>query len=131
MPVTPAIPDTHSYLTTPGDTQGMLEGDLSVSIGDDAVEFTYTIENTGSDPVTANYRDGQKFDIFVTDGDQELWRWSHGRMFTMALEQRTFDPGERVSYSGTWNDPEPGSYTAVATCAANTIDARAETSFEV
>lgn len=109
----------------------MLEGTLSATVDSDAVEFSYTIENVGSNPITANYRDGQKFDIVVEADGDEAWRWSHNRMFTMALEEKTFSPGESVTYEATWDNPDEGTYTATATCAANTHSARATATVEV
>lgn len=109
----------------------MLEGTLSATVGSDGVAFSYTIENTGSDPVSVNYSDGQKFDIVVEADGDEAWRWSHGRMFTMALEQKTFSPGETATYEATWDDPDEGTYTATATCAANGHDARATTTVDI
>lgn len=109
----------------------MLSGNLTVSVTDDGVQFSYTIENTSSDPVTANYRDGQKFEIVVEQSGEEVWRWSHGRMFTMALEETTFEPGKTITHEATWEDAGSGEYTATATCAANQHDARATVTFSV
>lgn len=109
----------------------MLNGSLTVTVDGSTVTFTYEIENAGSSPVEVEYRDGQKFDIAVSEDGDEVWRWSTGRMFTMALEQRELDPGETATYEATWEDASYGEYTATATCAGQGVDARAEAEFEV
>ncbi|WP_101296721.1 BsuPI-related putative proteinase inhibitor [Halegenticoccus soli] len=109
----------------------MLDAILSVTPSDDRVEFALAVENAGDEPVTLSFRDGQRADFAVYEDGVEVWRWSEGRMFTMALGSETLDPGERVSYGGTWEEPSPGTYTALGTLAADGVDVEAKTDFSV
>jgi len=49
-----------------------------------------------SDPVRLTYASGQRFDIVLKSGDgKEVYRWSDGKAFTLALGTETFGPGEQ------------------------------------
>jgi hypothetical protein len=109
----------------------VLSTTLSVDRTDDGVQFSLAVENAGDDPVTLSFRSGMRADFAVRDGDEELWRWSEGRMFTQALGSETIEPGGRRSFGATWAEPEPGGYTAVGELAADDHDATAETEFSV
>lgn len=107
-----------------------LDGRLSVSVGD-AVTFEFIVTNGAAAPEELSFRSGHTADFAVFDGEDERWRWSEGRMFTQALQSATLEPGESVTYAGTWDDPSPGDYTAVATLAAENRDVKAEEQFSV
>jgi hypothetical protein len=122
-----------------------LDARLDVSVDDD-VSFTLTVTNPTTEHVELTFRNGQTADVVVRAdgvgdeagvgaGDGELhdvvWRWSDGRMFTQAIRTETLAPGEQAREEMTWEDPAPGSYTAVATLEANDASAHAENEFEV
>jgi hypothetical protein len=109
----------------------MLSTTLSVDLTDDDVQFSLAVENAGDESVTLSFRNGMRADFAVRDGDEVVWRWSEGRMFTQALGSETIDPGETRSFGATWEDPEPGGYTVVGELAADDHDATAETEFSV
>jgi len=94
-----------------------LEATLDASV-DGTVEFEFSVRNAGDSPVELQFRSGQVADVAVVDDGEEVWRWSDGRMFTQALHSQTLDPGESDSYEFTWEDPQPGTYTATATLEA-------------
>ena len=106
-----------------------LEATLDASV-DGAVEFEFTVNNTGDGPVELQFRSGKVADVAVLDDGEEVWRWSAGRMFTQALQSRTLAPGESVSHQFTWDDPQSGTYTARGTLEADK-DARATTTVTV
>ena len=106
-----------------------LEATLDAGV-DGAVKFEFSVRNTGDSPVELQFRSGKVADVAVFDDGEEVWRWSDGRMFTQALHSQTLDPGESDSHQFTWNDPEPGTYTAEGTLAAEQ-DAKATTSVTV
>ncbi|WP_256687417.1 BsuPI-related putative proteinase inhibitor [Halococcus qingdaonensis] len=108
-----------------------LTGTLDATVESDRVSFTFTVANDGDDPVTLSFRDSCSADFAVLDGDEERWRWSHGRMFTQALQSESIDPGESVSYEGEWEQPEAGTHTAVATLEADNQDCEAEIEISV
>ena len=104
-----------------------LEATLDVEVGD-VVTFTFTIENTGTEPVELTFSSGKRTDVVVrdTDTDEVVWRWSDGRMFTQALETVTFPPGEHIEQTHVWETPEPGEYVAIATLEGDIdVEARA------
>ncbi|MES3516415.1 MAG: BsuPI-related putative proteinase inhibitor [Natronomonas sp.] len=92
----------------------MLNTVLEVTVGD-GVEFRLTLSNGGDTPIELTFRDGCRVDFAaVSDGDT-VWRYSDGRMFTQAISTADLQPGESATFTATWNDPEPGDYTAEAT----------------
>lgn len=105
---------------------------LDVHVTDDAVSFSYAVTNAGDEAVDLQFPTAQTHDVVVvSDGDTELWRFSEGRMFAQMLQSSTLDPGETVTYDCSWDDPEPGSYTATAFLAANDADCEASAEFSV
>lgn len=106
------------------------EGDLDVT-ADDGIEFTLTVTNIDSESRRLEFRSGQIADFAVFDGDEEVWRWSDGRMFTQALQAETLEPGESLVQTGTWSNPASGTYVIVATLEASNADIEARTEFEV
>lgn len=108
-----------------------LNGTLDVTSTDDRVTFEFTVENDGDDPVTLSFRDAQKAEFAILADDEERWRWSDGRMFAQMLQSETLDPGESVTYDGTWEEPVPGQYGAVATLEATDRSVEARANFTV
>lgn len=106
-----------------------LESTLSVTVYD-AVTFSYEVTNAGSEPVELTFRSGKQADVVVLDGEQEVWRWSDGRMFTQAIREYTMEPGETITQEFTWDEPEPGEYEARAMLATETA-AEATTTFNI
>lgn len=107
-----------------------LDGQLVVATDHD-VEFRFTVTNTGTDSVELAFASGFVADFAVHRDDDEVWRWSDGRMFTQALQTETIAPGETFTHTGTWKDPKPGAYEAVATLEATNVDLEARTAFDV
>ncbi|MFC5970398.1 BsuPI-related putative proteinase inhibitor [Halomarina salina] len=107
----------------------MLTGELAVET-DGTVRFVFEVENTGEDPEEVTFRNGGHADCAVYDGDDEVWRWSVGQMFTQAIEHETVEPGETLRYGFEWEPPEPGEYTARAELRPEG-DCTAETTFSV
>lgn len=110
-----------------------LVGHLAVSVAVGTVRFTYTVENTGDDPVDVTFPSGQRYELVVTPatGGDPTWRASAGRMFTMAIERDRLAPGDGYRFEETMDDPAPGEYLAVATLAGREADAEAHARFIV
>lgn len=67
------------------------------------ISMTLAITNCEDGPVRRVYASGQQYDFVVSDDQQrELWRWSHGKAFTQAIQEATFESGETVTYTETW-----------------------------
>jgi hypothetical protein len=115
----------------------MLDAALATAATDDGIALSLRIENAGPEPVTLDFRTGQRAEFTAypaegegtdSDGDgaNHVWRYSAGRMFTQALGSETVPPGEAVSYEGTWRDPPAGTYRIVGEATATDRDVRAE-----
>jgi hypothetical protein len=109
----------------------MLDATLAADTDGDTVRLTLTVENTGTDPETLSFRDSQRAEFVVRDGDREIWRWSEGQMFAQLLGSETVDPGATVVYEGEWESASPGTYTVVGEVVDDDCDARAETTVTV
>ncbi len=108
-----------------------LAGTLDVTT-EGAVSFSFRVVNDGTSAIDLTFRSGKRADVVVRDREsqEEVWRWSDGRMFTQALERATLRPGEQIEQRFEWTDPDPGTYIAVGTLEADQ-DARAETELTV
>jgi hypothetical protein len=56
-----------------------------------------------------SYRNAQRYDFTVSDEQgEELWRWSHDRAFAQVIGEKTFEPGETVTYTEVWDQTTSG-----------------------
>lgn len=122
-------------MTEPDDSEedgDVLDATATAAVNDDgALVVTLTVENPGGDPVECSFRDGQRIEVVAerdTDGT-ERWRYSDGRMFSMATGTETVPSGGELSFDATWPDPDPGDYRVRAWLEA--VDATAEGTVEV
>lgn len=69
--------------------------------------------NTGRDE-TLTFPSGKKFDFWITDGAEEVWRWSEGMFFTQAVEEVEIPGGSGESFSQTWRAATTGELTVHA-----------------
>lgn len=73
------------------------------------VTFTITFANDAEEPVDFTFSSGQKFEIVVRDASgQEVYRFSEGKMFTMALETLKLEAGESVTFQDVWEYKKDG-----------------------
>ncbi|HEX2926521.1 MAG TPA: BsuPI-related putative proteinase inhibitor [Ruminiclostridium sp.] len=69
---------------------------------DDSIEMKITLTNNSKSAVNYNHSSGQKYDFVLLDSNKkELYRWSSGKMFTMAMINSKIDAGESVVYTET------------------------------
>lgn len=86
---------------------------LDVSV-DDRVHFALHVMNEGDRKVELNFKDGMTHDIAVLDEQgRQVWRWSDGRLFTAAYQNRVLARDDTLSFTESWKSPAPGQYTAV------------------
>jgi len=107
-----------------------LRGSLDATV-DDGVQFAFAVRNDGEEAVDLRFTDALEADFTVRDGDQEVWRFSEGRLFAQALGSETIAPGETATYEASWDEPDAGEYDAVATLEARTQDCEARAEFSV
>ena len=106
----------------------MLDATLTAEPTEAEVTLRLTVENTGDGPVSLSFSDGQRAEFVAERADdrQEVWRWSEGRTFAMALGNEELRPGETDTFEGTWEKPEGGEYVVRGWLVAREEDAEAE-----
>ncbi|MFG6120401.1 BsuPI-related putative proteinase inhibitor [Thalassobacillus sp. B23F22_16] len=90
------------------------------------VHFQFSLENQGDEAYELGFTSGQKYEIVVkNDADEEVYRFSEGQMFTQALETKTLEPGDSLSFEEVWLDGvEPGDYNAAISIEANSVNSQ-------
>ena len=79
------------------------------------VRFAIEVANDSRKRVELNFPDGRTHDFVVLDArGKEVWRWSQGRLFTQAMQNRLLDAHDAIVYAERWTPPAPGQYTLVA-----------------
>ena len=87
---------------------------LDVKVGE-AVEFTLHVTNSSPKRVELRFPSGQTHDVVVLDTQgREVWRWSTGRMFTQAMQNKVLSASDTLTFTETWHPEHGGAYTAVA-----------------
>ncbi|MBW7934241.1 MAG: hypothetical protein H3C62_11700 [Gemmatimonadaceae bacterium] len=82
---------------------------------DDGVHFQLHVMNDGDRKVELNFENGMTHDIAVLDErGRQVWRWSDGRLFTAAYQNKVLRTHDTLSFNESWKDPAPGRYVAVA-----------------
>ncbi len=81
------------------------------------VEFNLDIRNNTAKMVELNFVDGMTHDFTVLDASgKEVWRWSAGRMFTQAMQNKLVKAKEVATFSEPWDAKDVhGKFTAIAT----------------
>ena len=78
--------------------------------------ITFEVFNHTPAPVRIGFTSGKRFDVVIEDDKGgEVWRWSAGRMFTMAMGRETLGPGNpRLIYEIEYAAHlEPGLYKLI------------------
>jgi len=87
---------------------------------DDRVHFALRVRNDGDRKVEVNFPSGMTHDIAVLDeSGRQVWRWSEGRLFTAAYQNKVLRSDDTLSFSESWTPAVPGRYTAVARLVSN------------
>ena len=87
----------------------------------EAVDLVLTVTNRSEEALTLRFSSAKQYDFVIKKDGRELWQWSKGKMFAMALTSLRLGPAESRRFHGSWpqTDPsgrqvEPGSYRATA-----------------
>jgi hypothetical protein len=93
-----------------------LAASAKVAVSPAGVNFALAVTNLAPHSVEVNFPNGQTHEFVVLDTlGHEVWRWSAGRMFTQAVQNREVDSNETLSFDERWNPTgRHGKYTAVA-----------------
>ena len=89
-------------------------------IKEDQVVFDFELINRYSEAKELRFGSGQQFEIVIrNEKDEEVYRYSEGKAFTLALVYRNIDPGASLTWQDQWDmrDQEgklvsPGRYRA-------------------
>ncbi|SDZ74296.1 Immunoglobulin-like domain of spore germination [Thalassobacillus cyri] len=98
--------------------------DATITPESDKVTFSFSMENQGDKAYDLGFSSGQKYEIVVKNEEgEEVYRYSEGQMFTQALETKTIEPGESISFEEVWSaDIKPGEYDAAISIEVNSIN---------
>lgn len=83
---------------------GRLETSALYTYNGEKVVFTIELMNQHENTRQLTFSSGQQFEITVTnEGGDEVYRYSDGKAFTMALVERELAPGEILSWQEAWD----------------------------
>jgi len=105
---------------------GRFETRATYAVKADKVVFDFELMSHYTEPRDITFSSGQQFELTITDeSGKEVYRYSDGRFFTMALILKTINPGESLKWQDEWdmtdkdgNRLTSGNYKAVITILA-------------
>jgi hypothetical protein len=98
---------------TRGDTT--VAAHVSVDTANGRVLFAIAIRNGTRRSVEISFPDSRTHDFTVLDSaGKQVWRWSEGRMFTQAMQNRLLGSRDSAVFDVAWDAAKPGNYTLVA-----------------
>ncbi|OAS83893.1 MULTISPECIES: BsuPI-related putative proteinase inhibitor [Metabacillus] len=88
-----------------------LELMVDVNVLRNQAEFIITLINNSSETKKLDFSSSQKYEIIVTEqNNQEVYRYSEGKMFAQALESTLIKPAESIKWEEIWEGIKPGEY---------------------
>ncbi len=96
------------------------------------VRFVIAVHNGTRRSVELNFPDGYTHDFVVLDSTGgEIWKWSEGRLFTQAMQNRLLGAQDSVRFGEQWSGAAPGAYTLVAMLNSGNHPVRQSVQFEL
>src|SRR5690554_106136 len=81
-----------------------LETKGSYQIKDDKIVFDFELINHYPEEKELQFSSGQQFEIVIRDeNDKEVYRYSEGKFFTMALIYKDIDSGDSLKWQDEWD----------------------------
>ena len=79
------------------------------------IEATLSLVNEGDGHEEIFFNNGQRYDFILKKGTEEVWRWSKGQVFIMAIGTVSLAPGKERSYIQKLEpgDLDPGEYELI------------------
>lgn len=101
-------------------SRDMLATGGACQITEDKVSFDFTLTNHSSAVLELPFGSGQQFELVIRDEKgEEVYRYSDGKAFTLALVYKRINPGESLRWQDQWdlrdkegNAVTPGRYRA-------------------
>jgi hypothetical protein len=114
---------------------GELELMVDVNVRNNQAEFIITVTNNSNEMKKLEFPTSQKFEIIIRDeNQQEVYRYSAGKMFTQAIEYALIKPDESMQWEEIWEikESKPGNYEAEVSILAHDTDKLVKTkSFQI
>lgn len=87
-----------------GNENGKLDMQVDVDIIDHQAKIAITLTNHSNEIKKLEFPTSQKYEIIITDeNNQEVYRYSEGKMFTQALEYAIIKQGESIKWEEIWD----------------------------
>lgn len=87
-----------------GIAAGNFETKGSYIVKDDKVVFDFELTSNYTETKTLQFGSGQQYEIVITDEKgEEVYRYSDGKFFTMALIYKDINPGESIKWQEEWD----------------------------
>lgn len=97
------------------------------------IEFDFRLTNNTPRKLELLFPTGQTHDVVVLDSlGREVWRWSEGRMFTQALQNKLVESKATIAWHAAWRSEVPaGRYVAIASLLSENKPLEERVTFEV
>jgi hypothetical protein len=83
------------------------------------VRFTLRLTNVTGKTEQLTFPTGQRYDFWVMDGDEEVWRWSDDRVFTQAITNASIETQGTLVLTENWTPDRSGDFEAFGELAAD------------
>ena len=99
----------------------------------DGIEFDFRVTNNAPRKLELLFPSGQTHELVVVDSlGREVWRWSEGRMFTQATQNRLLESTATLDWQAAWRAKvPPGRYVAIASLLSENKPQEQRVTFEV
>ena len=67
------------------------------------VLISLKVLNCSADPIKLRFNSAQRYDFIIYRDEKEIWRWSRGKVFAMALGSLLLKPKEERKYTEVFN----------------------------
>jgi hypothetical protein len=97
-----------------GGEESGISATLDVVKEGDNMRFELSLTNETEETALLQFPSGQQFEIIVKDENNHVvYRYSEGKMFTMAIVMKEIKPKETLIWEDEWKDATPGTYTVI------------------
>lgn len=99
----------------------------------DGIELDFRVTNNAARKLELLFPTGQTHEFVVVDSmGNEVWRWSEGRMFTQAVQNKLLASSATLTLQAAWRAEVPaGRYVAIASLLSENRPLEERVSFEV
>jgi hypothetical protein len=99
----------------------------------DGIELNFRVTNNAARKLELLFPTGQTHEFVVVDSlGNEVWRWSEGRMFTQAVQNKLLASSATLTLQAAWRAEVPaGRYVAIASLLSENKPLEERVSFEV